>query len=314
MTPLFPKASSIVSLMAVLLTSVSCQELPEATTAPLTSPPGPLTEKIILGDISQDPLKKIELYQPLADYLAAHLAAFDIGVGEVAIAPDIATMAQMMQAGEVDIYFDSLYPAMRVSEQSGADPILSRWKKATAEYHTVFFARADSGITSLEDLQGKIIALEAPQSTSGFFLPIIHLLEANLQPVEKQQETDPTATDEVGYLFTQEDENTIQWVGSRKVAAGAVDSGSFAKIPPESRAELIVLAETESVARQVALIAADIDPPLRAAIEQLLLDLDETAEGREILATFEDTEQFDALPEESGWARMKELYQVFQRR
>ena len=307
------KALATVGLMGVLLASVSCAKQPESTTSePLT--PTPATERIVLGDISSDPLRKIDRYQPLADYLAANLGEFGIQVGEVAIAPDIDTMAQMMQSGAVDIYFDSLYPAMIVNQQSGAEPILRRWKKGEAEYNTIFFAREDSGITSLADLQGKMIGFEAPESTSGYFLPMVYLLKAGLNPVEKQQETDTAAAAEVGYIFTGEDENTIQWVGSRKLAAGAIDSYSFSRIPLESRAELIILAETETVARQVAVMAADIDPKLGAAIKQLLLELDETATGEEILTKFEETDQFDQLPPESSWDRMQALYQVFQSR
>ena len=307
------KALAIVGLMGVLLASVSCAKRP-ATSASEPLLTSNATGRIVLGDISSDPLKKIDSYQPLADYLASHLEDFGIGAGEVAIAPDINAMTQMMQSGEVDIYFDSLYPAMIVSEQSGAEPILRRWKKSMAEYHTVFFALTDSDIKSLADLQGRIIGVESAKSTSGYFLPIVYLLEAGLKPVEQQNEIDTTAEDEVGYVFTGEDENTIQWVGSRKVAAGVIDSHSFSRIPLESQAELIILAETETVARQVAVIAADIDPQLRSAIKQLLLELDETAAGQEVLSQFEETAQFDQLPPNSGLERMKELYQVFKRR
>ncbi|MCG8363613.1 MAG: phosphate/phosphite/phosphonate ABC transporter substrate-binding protein [Pseudanabaenales cyanobacterium] len=309
------KALAMVGLMGVLLTSISCRDHSDrSTSASELASTVNATERIVLGDISDDPLEKIDRYQPLADYLATHLAEFGIGEGAVTIAPDIETMAQMMQSGAVDIYFDSLYPAAIVSQQSGAEPILRRWKKGRAEYHTIFFARADSGITSLEDLQGKLIGVEESESTSGYFLPIVYLLKAELNPVEKQRETDTVAMDEVGYVFTGEDENTIQWVGSRKVAAGVIDSHSFSRIPEESRADLVILAETETVARQVAVIAADIDPQLRAALQQLLLELDESSEGKKILTTFEETTQFDLLPPESGWDRIKELYQVFQSR
>ena len=141
------KAFALVGLMGVLLTSVSCGEDSDgATSASEVAPTPTATERIVLGDVSSDPVKKIDRYQPLADYLADHLAEFGIGVGEVAIAPDIETMAKMMQSGAVDIYFDSLYPATIVSQQSGAEPILRRWKKGKAEYRTIFFTRADSGI------------------------------------------------------------------------------------------------------------------------------------------------------------------------
>jgi phosphonate transport system substrate-binding protein len=267
---------------------------------------------IVLGDVSDDPVKKIEQFQPLADYLAAHLGEFGIGAGEVTITPTIETMAEKMRSGEIDIYFDSLYPALIVSEKSAAEPILRRWKDGIAEYHTIFFARTDSGIKSLADLQGKMLGLESPESTSGFFLPVVHLLQAGFNPVQKGKETETVAADEIGYVFTDEDENTIQWVASGKVAAGATDSGSFMKISEESQSELIVLSETKNVARHVVLVAVDIDPELRTAIKTLLLNLDDTPEGQEILQTFEETTHFDELPPDSGWEQMQDLYQVFQ--
>jgi phosphonate transport system substrate-binding protein len=267
---------------------------------------------IVLGDVSDDPVKKIEQFQPLADYLAAHLGEFGFGAGEVTITPTIETMAEKMRSGEIDIYFDSLYPALIVSEKSAAEPILRRWKDGIGEYHTIFFARSDSGIKSLADLQGKMLGLESPESTSGFFLPVVYLLQAGFNPVQKGKETETVAADEIGYVFTDEDENTIQWVASGKVAAGATDSGSFMKIPEESQSELIVLSETKNVARHVVLVAADIDPELRTAIKTLLLNLDDTLEGQEILQTFEETTHFDELPPESGWEQMQDLYQVFQ--
>lgn len=313
--PGFRKAFAMVGMIGVLLTSVSCENQPNRRTSAKELDPAPTpTKSIVLGDISGDALKKIERYQPLADYLAENLTEFDIGVGEVDIASDIDTMAQKMESGDVNIYFDSLYPALIVSQKSGSEPILRRWKKGKAEYNTIFFARADSGIKSLEDLQGRMLGVEELESTSGYFLPLVYLLEAELNPVEKQQDSDPVAANEIGYVFTGEDENTIQWVGSGKVAAGVVDNATFSKIPEESREQLVVLAETETVARQVAVIGPTVDPELRSAIKQLLLDLDETPEGKEILTTFEETTQFDPLPPGSGWERMKELYQVFKSR
>ena len=308
------QALAAVGLMGIVFATVSCAEQPTSLSSPTLQGTPVATKKIVLGDISSEPLKKIERFQPMADYLAANLGQFGIGTGEVKIAPDIETMAKMLQSGEVDLYFDSLYPAMIVSEKSGAKLLLRRWKKGKSQYHTILFARADSGLTSLDDLQGKMIGLEEPYSTSGYFLPMVYLLKAGLNPVEKERGTSALAEDQVSYIYTKEDENTIQWVVSGKLAAGAVDDRSFFRIPEETRTQLTILADTEKVARQVVLIRSGIDREQRQAIATLLMEMDETPEGEKILEKFGETTKFDELPLEAGWERMQELYQEFQNR
>ncbi|SDH23475.1 phosphonate ABC transporter substrate-binding protein [Roseospirillum parvum] len=42
-------------------------------------------------------------------------------------------------------------------------------------YYSIGFARADSGITSLDDMKGKVFAFGDPNSTSGFLIPSIEI-------------------------------------------------------------------------------------------------------------------------------------------
>lgn len=266
---------------------------------------------IVLADISDDPDKKFRRFQPVADYLAANLDEFGITEGVVKVAPDMETMITWFNDGEVDMAFDSVYPAMVMREEAGAQPVLRRWKDGISEYSTIIFVRADSGIETLDDLQGHLVAFDEPVSTSGFMVPFYYLTEAGYTASEKSSVDATVADDEIGYIFSNDDENTIQWTISGRVAAGAVDSDTFAEIPAETQEQLTILTETEPVPRQVAMARGDIDPDLLAAIIDLLVNLDETEEGREILDTF-DTGQLDEFPQgaDAALSDMEAMYEL----
>jgi phosphonate transport system substrate-binding protein len=255
-----------------------------------------LSGLIVLGDISDDPSTSISDFQPLADYLAVNLSQFGIGIGDVKIAPNMETMISWMQSGEVDLYFDSPYPALLVSEQSNARPILRRWKGGEASYHAVFFSRADSNVNTVADLQGKITAFDKSYSTSGYLLPMAYLVTAGFTPVEKAGVNAVVADEEIGYVFSTDDENTIQWVISNRVAAGVTDSLSYMEIPEVTREQLTILAETDEIPRQLVVARDGLDAQVLTAIETILIEMDETEAGQHVLKTFK-TSQFDHLPE-----------------
>lgn len=267
------------------------------------------SQPIVLGDISDDPAEVIDGTQPLADYLASQLIDYGITEGQVKIAATMDEMAHLLSTGQVDLYFDSVYPATLVSDASGAQPILRRWRFGVEKYHSVVFASVESGIDSIDDLLGHTIAFDNPYSTSGYLLPSVYLVEKNLPIVGKRSYNDPVNVDELGFIFSYDDENTLQWVLSGLVSAGATDDYHFDIAFPEIAIDkLVVLARTESVPRQVVVIRSDLDPDLKDTIIQILLTAHQSEAGRAALEPFQTT-KFDEFPEgiEAAQSRMRDM-------
>jgi len=302
--------AGLITRLFILLLVVACS----SQAAPTPTDPPANTGRIFIGEIGDNPADKIEEFQPLADYLAANLGEFGIGVGEVKVAPDLKTMTEWMKSGDIHLYFDSLYPAMIVSDRSRANLILRRWKSGVEQYHTVFFTLADSGIKTLDDLAGKMVAFEELVSTSGFMMPLAYMIDAGLKPVEKDSTDTSVADDEVGYVFSNDDDNTIQWVISGRVAAGTVDDQTYLEIPEENRQDFTIVAETSDIPRQVVVAQPDISPEMLEAIKTLLVNLDESDEGKAVLEAFSETVQFDDFPEgaETALRQMRGWFDVVQ--
>ncbi len=287
-----------------------------ATSTPSTNIETDTKNVLVLADISQDPIEKISLFQPFADYLATRLHSFKIEKGVIKIAPDLETMAEWLKTGQADLYIDSLYPAMLVNQYSNAQPILRHSKNGMAEYHTLIFTHIDSGITSLEQLKGQRIAFEVPFSTSGYMLPLAYLLEQGFEVEEKKKLDTPVTKDQIGYVFSQRDQNTVNWVISNQVAAGVIDNLTyFNEVPEEIRAQFTILAETNSVPRQAVMIRSDLEPKMVDSIRSILLEMHQDEEGQVVLESFEKTLKFDEFPEGGKVAlnKMRKLYEFTQR-
>ena len=249
---------------------------------------------LVLGDIDADPVKKSKKLQPLADYLAAALAPYGYAEGRVQIAPDLATMTAWVQAGAVDLYFDSPYPATLVADGAAGQFLLRSRRDGVAEYHSVIFARADSGLASIEDLRGKLLALDEPHSTSGYLMPLTHLAAQGLRAVEAGEAIMPP--DAIWYAFSEDDDNTIEWVLAGLAAVGAMDNVTYGEISEETRRQLVVLAESEPLPRSVVVARNGLASAVVEAVRQTLLSLDDAPAGAPILEAIKSA-QFDELPD-----------------
>ncbi|PWH12026.1 MAG: phosphate ABC transporter substrate-binding protein [Anaerolineae bacterium] len=302
----------VVLLLTLLTACTALAPSPNASNTPTNTETSSNSRLLVIGDISDDPAEVIEGTQPLANYLAARLSAFGISSAQVRVAKNTEEMINLLKNGEVDLCFDSTYPATLISDATGAKIILRRWRFGVEEYHAVIFASKASGITRLEELPGHIVVMDAPYSTSGFLLPAVHLLENNLRLSGKKSYTDQVAPDEVGFVFSYDDENTLQWVLSGLAPAGVTDDYHFDKaFPKEAVEQLVVLARTESTPRQVVLVRPGLEEALVQAIKQILVEMDETEDGKAALKPFQTT-QFDEFPEgiESALARMRYMAEM----
>jgi phosphonate transport system substrate-binding protein len=159
-------------------------------------------------------------------------------------------------------------------------------------------------------MPGHTIAFEENFSTSGYMLPLAHMIEAGLQPIEIAEPGDEVGDNQVGFVFSGDDENTIQWVVSNRVSVGVVDSSTYSEIAEEIREQLRIVAETEALPRHVVVVRPGMEPELVDSITAVLTAMDESDEGKATLESFEDTAQFDEFPGgiDTALARMRELY------
>ncbi|MCW3477509.1 phosphate/phosphite/phosphonate ABC transporter substrate-binding protein [Rhodovastum sp. RN2-1] len=119
------------------------------------------------GENNADRLQRVDGYRKLLE------ETFQVPV-KLLQAADYAGVIQGFAAGQVDLAYMSpaAYAAAWIESNGNVMPLLtSQEADGSTSYVAVLYVRADSGITSLEQLKGKALAWADPNSASGYLIP-----------------------------------------------------------------------------------------------------------------------------------------------
>lgn len=250
---------------------------------------------LVLGRITDDPAAHYEQLKPLLDYVVPRMADVGIREGRILMARDAQQMMSYLRRGRVDWVTETSASAMLLQQRAGATPLLLTERTGVSRYRTVFFARRDSGIESLDALRGRSIAFQNRASTSAYFVPAVELLERGLPMEILLSPMDRAPADSVGYLFARSEANISTWVHKRLVDVGAMsnlDWNDPAAMPPPYRRDLRIVYETPDYPRALEMVRGDLDPAARERLREVLLQAAGDPDASEALLGFFRTTRF----------------------
>ncbi|WP_372426307.1 phosphonate ABC transporter substrate-binding protein [Salinarimonas chemoclinalis] len=102
-------------------------------------------------------------------------------------APDYAGVMQGLLADQLEMSFlgASSYAGIYLQDPEAVEPVfVGAEADGSLGYKAVMYVRADSGITSIEELEGRSLAYADPNSTSGYLVPRAELAQAGINDEE----------------------------------------------------------------------------------------------------------------------------------
>ncbi len=272
---------------------------------------------LVIAAVSDNPKKHYRYLKPMVDYAASQLGAFGITEGKVVLAKNNRQLVEYLRQGKVDWVTETTFAAVICQQEAGAEIILKKWKKGVDKYHTVFFARKESNITSLSQLKGKTIAFEEPDSTSAFYVPYAILVKAGIDPVRLESVRHMPKAGTTGYVFAGEEVNQSAWVYKGLVDAAAFSNTDWDEpdnMPEAFRKELQIFYRSGSFPRAVELVRKDLDPALKNALKKILIEADRSADGRKALKAYHKSTRIELLDAESraGIEEAKRILETLQ--
>jgi phosphonate transport system substrate-binding protein len=276
------------------------------------SPARVKTQTISLGVVSELGRGQVTgHFSEFLHYITTNISSASNMEGRVVIAPTPFQLARLIEQKKVDFYMDSPYPTYLINNVQGVAKLLLRgWKGGMAEYRSLIFTRKNGEINRLEDLKGKVFVFEDPESTSGHFLPKHFLARTGFKFIDKNRFDPDASPTDVRYLYSGSQEKVVDWVLTKKAAAGAISDDDYARLDEKTRSEITILAETERLPRNLLSVRKDFSPALTDRLEKLLLAMHENDQGRKILKITDDTTKFDRLPEGDAGLRRR-LSEIF---
>jgi phosphonate transport system substrate-binding protein len=123
------------------------------------------------GENAQDRLNSNECLREMTEEA--------LGVPTKLFAPaDYNGVIQGLLGGTLDMAWlgASAYAAVYLQDAEAVEPVLVKINlDGSFGYHSIGFARKDSGITELEGVKGKVFGFGDPNSTSGYLIPSIEI-------------------------------------------------------------------------------------------------------------------------------------------
>jgi phosphonate transport system substrate-binding protein len=270
---------------------------------------------LVLGKISHNPKKHYRYLKPMLMYVVERMSDQGVRKGKIRMAKSKEQMAQFLAGGEVDWVTETPVAASYLHENSGAELLLKKWKKGVPEYYPLFFSLKHGQVKKLDDLKGRIIALEDPASTSAYYLPVHAMIQRGLKPIKLKSFRESPPADRVGFVFVREEINISILVNKGLADAGAFSNLDWDKedhLPSRYRDQFSVFHILPPVIRAVELVRPDFDPVLKSRLETILLRAENDPKAQPVLHAYQETKKFEKLNDPQKQL-IYDLYPIVQR-
>ena len=195
---------------------------------------------------------------------------------KTSVATSYAAVIEAMGAGKVDIGWLATFSYVLAKDKYDVELLLVVQRFGSPFYRGQIMVRADSGINSLDSLQGKRFAFVDPASTSGHLYPKTLLLSKGLDPKTFFSKT----------IFAGSHNAVVLSIYKGEVDGGAAYDGSraaVAKSYPDVFEKIKVLAYTKEIPNDTVSVRKGLPEGLKVKLRDGFKKISESPKGSKVL-------------------------------
>lgn len=271
--PNFCKALIIATAALMLLAGCSPGEPEHALTYSQGAREGTVPVYRFAVHPLHSPHKLLQTYQPLIDYLNAHLINAHL---EVEASRDYGAFEA--KVGEAGPAFLLPNPVQTLLARQRGYQVLAMAGDAE-DFRGIFIVRKDAGIRQPQDLKGKTVSYPSPTALAAAIMPQYFLYK---QGVDVQRDLKNS------YVGSQESSILNAYLGTSSAAATWPPPWRmFQKDHPAEAAQMRQIWETPPLINNSVMAHESVPLPIRQQVKALLVGLKKVPEGAAILANLE---------------------------
>ena len=198
----------------------------------------------------------------------------DLGVSKVETR-EINSISQMIDAlttGQVDWVSSELFPALIYAEYTNADIFEQSFKSGLPKFYSVFFVRKDSDLTSIDNLERKMLMFGNAFSSGSYFAPYYELNERRYTLINYGAKLDEEIIGKrrIYYKFSYNESEMVRSVLARTADIGVMSNYDYDAISDEKKQQLKVIHSTASFAQYVEVIRNDLELSIKKRLKELV--------------------------------------------
>ncbi len=204
---------------------------------------------------------------------------------KVSVPTSYTTVIEAMGANQVDVGWLAPFAYVLAHDKNGSQVLLASVRQGSKTYRSQIVVRADSGITTIEQLRGKKFAFVDPASASGFLFPNALLAGMGIDYKTFFSDT----------IFAGGHDKSIIAVYNKQVDGGASFGNNVDNGPPTDARTLVLstlpdvmtvvkpIAQTDPIPNDTVSVRAGLDASLVKLLTDGLLYVQSTADGKAAL-------------------------------
>jgi phosphonate transport system substrate-binding protein len=246
--------------------------------------------ELVIGLIPEENIfKQMDRYRPLAEYLSSRLG---INV-RLTILSSYGDIIDKFVKRKMDGAFFGALTGALAEEKLGIEPIARPVKlDGTSSIRSFIFVRKDSGIKNAADMKGKRMAF-VDRTTVSYLFALAFFRGNGVKDIDSYFKE---------YYFTGSHDSAIYSVLDNRADIGAAESKVYDRMVkkyPGIKEELNILAESGEFPDTTLYLTKDLPVKIKETIKNILLNMAQEAEGKEVLKKLEAMKFIEAAKQDS---------------